>query len=139
MTEKEIMESNLLIAEFMGWRKDSTHGWLAKNEIDAWQYRDNYYFKYYVSWDWLMPVVEKIETIKTPSSETIKVIVGDNKSCVISSGTLATDGEVEILYCLDKSFDKSSSKIKATWRAVVEFIKWNNSQTAVAVTPKGID
>ena len=59
MSEQEIIEGNKLIAEFMGykfiedwhqyWRLSDKH-LLLENEL-----------KYHSSWDWLMPVVEKIE------------------------------------------------------------------------------
>jgi hypothetical protein len=75
--------------------------------------------KYDTSWDWLMPVVEKIE--KTPelfhtrimayadeNNYLCDIVDSDNyeRACQLSTG----------------------SKIDAVYRAVVQFIKWYNEQ-----------
>ena len=60
------MNDNKLIAEFMGFTKDSKELYLiddytlrSEDEYQA-TYVDE--MKFHTSWDWLMPVVEKIET-----------------------------------------------------------------------------
>jgi len=66
----EIQEGNKLIAEFMGWTysKSSDAGILG-GSITYWRNPETGhvgYFhpdKYHSSWDWLMPVVEKINTM----------------------------------------------------------------------------
>ena len=45
------MENNKLIAEFMGMDTN----WVAKSTDDTYNYHE--------SWDWLMPVISKIETV----------------------------------------------------------------------------
>lgn len=62
------IENNALIAEFMGW-KEMTHtkskNWMLSETIDGIEYAKkesslaNMRFNY--SWDWLMPVVQKIK------------------------------------------------------------------------------
>jgi hypothetical protein len=45
-------ENNKLIAEFMGSNL---------NGLESWQYEEE--LQYHTSWDWLMPVVEKIDNL----------------------------------------------------------------------------
>jgi hypothetical protein len=70
---------------------------------------------YHTSWDWLMPVVEKIEGIGD-----YHVSIG-MFSCYVSEGVFI-DEWVHIE-------SDSDSKIKAVWLAVIEFIKWHNQNT----------
>lgn len=66
MTQKEITDGNKLIAEFMGGIKSKIDGpgkWIRFPNIHAGT--DSYAFhpkklKYDSSWDWLMPVIQKI-------------------------------------------------------------------------------
>jgi hypothetical protein len=61
-------------------------------------------------WNWLMPVVEKIESIN------YKVVI-QNNSCSIE------------MIILDDIFCQSeNSKIEAVYKACVELIKWYNRQ-----------
>jgi hypothetical protein len=120
MTEEKIRKNNKLIAEFMGYEFFKTpncgifggnkftklpkknnkppftvyHGWSSPN-----------YNKY---WDWLMPVVEKIETFK------FKVTIRD-QDCWIDIGTKEEFGA-----------GYQGSKILSVWIAIVKFIKWYN-------------
>ena len=61
------MNDNKLIAEFMGFQKTDI-GWYDSNEIVPPMYDgntfDEYELSFDTSWDWLMPVVEKISDIK---------------------------------------------------------------------------
>lgn len=70
MTPKEIVEKNKIIAEFMGGilhTNGSSGEWF---KFDGGIAHDTSDLKYHSSWDWLMPVVEKIEQI------TLKEIIG---------------------------------------------------------------
>ena len=56
------MESNKLIAEFMGVPQgEHTHFMVEPFALESYANVDD--LKYDISWDWLMPVVEKIEQV----------------------------------------------------------------------------
>ncbi len=119
MNEQEILEGNKLIAEFMGFVKD---GFL-------WKHRDvklsKYYpknifegdntnsFKFHSSWDWLMPVVEKLECLENCRFQ-FEIYTGPR--CFI----------------YDNSHDliegDSDTKLQAVYESIVEFIKWYSAQ-----------
>jgi hypothetical protein len=118
MTQEEILEGNKLIAEFMGAKliTDDPNFMggnvpffrLAKfNDIE--RNYTKYELKYHSSWDWLMPVVEKIE------KELFWQIELYRNQCKIWH---ETDGKT--------LWRETESKIQSTWLAVVEFIKWEN-------------
>ncbi len=131
MKEEEIVESNKLIAEFMGatpckdaWGQDAMehHDWDheewsngIKDYFETHSYKMNN-LKYHSSWDWLMSVVEKIELLLFPNDNWINVNVGTSKYCTIFDSNGDT---IEII-------GEEETKIKSTWVAVVEFIKWYN-------------
>jgi len=103
---------NELIAEFMGstYIKDGTmRYWI----IDG---RNHSTLHYETSWDWLMPVVEKI---KLSYDVSIRFYSGDC-TCYINKQTL--EG-IEI-----SSFGNFEPSIMNVYKAVVKFIKWYNSQ-----------
>jgi hypothetical protein len=121
--ECDMKTDNELIAEFMG-RIPNTH---RKNESSA---PEDYFeteagkFGYWelnsydTSWDWIMPVVEKIESIVTE----VEIC---NSTCVISNGTPQGDGGKFYETIVDSY---GTSKIDATYKAIVDFIKWYKSQ-----------
>ena len=102
------LENNKLIAEFMGIKQGSknynlmSEGFMVTviDRTKASCIADELRFN--ISWDWLMPVVDKIEVIqKEMDCETI-----------IQTGA--------------KIWAKSNNKLEGTYKAVVEFIKWYN-------------
>jgi len=122
MTTQEIIEGNKLIAEFMA----------VKNEISDIYYLPQFghYFncyghleynecfrldelKYHSFWDWLMPVVEKIDKIG------FNVQIG--RISVNISRIL--DGENTIIGLVCGDIDK---KLELVFSACVNFIKWYN-------------
>ena len=119
MDNKEIIENNKLIAEFMGVDvnysdivyKDSKsplrHFIDNRNKLDGLDFHN--------SWDWLMPVVEKcketLETIETEfeSEERAKF--------------------EEEIFSLDETLeDFFTNNLEAIYRRCIEFIKWYNEQ-----------
>lgn len=108
-------DKNKLIAEFIG-AKESQY----KNEYEMYNFvsciedgeNEQHYFKpedmrFHSSWDWLMPVVEKIESL---SEVNYKIEI----SHYTYIDTLPT-----IIY-------RKGTKIENTYNAVVDFILWYN-------------
>lgn len=67
MNREDIIKGNILIAKFMNWSERSYHiadgstfkGWNTLNrDFDEFLFEDQ--FEYHSSWEWLMPVLEKI-------------------------------------------------------------------------------
>jgi len=115
MSEQE----NKLIAEFMGIQ-------VIDNEIDS-PFRPNLNcfrkkeLKYHSDWNWLIPVIEKIETLNnptTPYNSSVSVNIYDN-ACEISYTGYHSGTIVEI---------NLGNKLKSTYEAVLKFIEWYNKQ-----------
>jgi hypothetical protein len=111
-------ENNKLIAEFMELVKEDRYlsfetGRYCKKDNDGCypapvkvyikDGRTVHYLKYHSSWEWLMPVVEKIE-------HTYAYV--NIKGCHVKISTL-----VDV---------NAPTKLEAVYKAVVEFIKWYN-------------
>ena len=95
-------KEDTLISEFMGFKHNGVY--FAHMAVGHKVY-------YHSSWDWLMPVVEKIETIGE-----------DGGGYFLSSrGNHASYG---MFFCIIVG----ESKIDAAYKATVEFIKWYNEQ-----------
>lgn len=131
MTTLKTNTDNKLIAEFMGYPTNN-YWWhhptpeipnglpMSLNENTC---------KFQTSYDWLMPVVEKIETIQLPSPSMIPVSVQiKGSSCRIFKGEWNDDTEGFISVVSYSDDDERFSKIEVTFSAVVEFIKWYNQQ-----------
>jgi len=112
MTQEEILEGNKLIAEFDGvvWKDASLVNYPRPNKQWSIKFPNgkqfseygniddilSKYCKYHSSWDWLMPVVEKII-----------YNYDESKS-------------------LDIMRELSYAKIESVYQSVIEFIKWYN-------------
>ena len=97
------MNDNKLIAEFMD---------LKSTGLSIYKESD---YKYHTSWDWLMHVVEKIDEV---SDENTLFKIEYNRAFV---------EDIENYYIfIDVT---ASSRLEATYKAVVEFIKNNNLKT----------
>ena len=82
--------------------------------------------QYNYSWDWLMPVVEKIRKVPSYDRDKFgtKVIIYGDKTSIKSGGY----GEKEHSKSFfNKSVRGKYNSIEPTHKAVVEFIKWYNS------------
>ena len=110
------MNNNKLIAEFMGWDIKSPTSMprnlhLSNLELDngeVWAY------KFHTSWDWLMPVVEKIECTHDDKGDCFNVMM-EAFECTISG--------LGLTLCLN-----GHTKMDATYKAIVEFIKQYNNE-----------
>lgn len=102
MKEEVIIEGNKLIAEFMGYEYiggDVMHyPYLRKGDEIIAVHND---VCYHSSWDWLMPVVHKI------------------------TGEIQQDYPLKTTMITDLAIHTPREDV---WEAVVEFIKWYNSQ-----------
>jgi hypothetical protein len=98
----ETTENNKLIAEFMDYPDLGTEG-------------DFSYLKYHKSWDWLMPVIEKIETLGYKFEKNYQPIDQDWQSLIVKGN--------DILY---QEFSENS--LDSSYYVVVEFIKELNKQ-----------
>lgn len=116
MTQEQIIEGNKTIAEFMGTKEDETRYFHESSE---------YFFEaceleYHFSWDWLMPVVEKIEDIENESGgNSFQVAIYEDEVKIYDRRTTPWSEVVNIPA-------NGEGKKANAYKAVVEFIKWYN-------------
>jgi hypothetical protein len=96
------MKNNKLIGDFMDIRSTG----LSIYKESAYHYHD--------SWDWLMPVVDKIECTHDDKGDCFNVMM-EAFECTISG--------LGLTLCLN-----GHTKMDATYKAVVEFIKEHNNE-----------
>lgn len=118
MDSKEITEGNKIIAEFMGY-KERLGRYIRKNENELIYL--TLPMKYHTSWDWLMPVVEKIRKMENGVGGCFTFNWHDYR--VWFSGW--SDGSGVISECCMIS---GTTPINAVYKAVVQFVKWHNTQ-----------
>ena len=114
----DTIEKNKLIAEFMG--LEIVNADIILYELNGIAYPINK-LQYHTSWDWLMPVVEKIESFQD----------GDDGD-LMRGHLYNLRIEQNFVYILDgESMDviiemNGDNKLDATYKAVVEFINQYN-------------
>jgi hypothetical protein len=128
---------NEVIARFMGGevKDDYTLSNYTKIGIPDWAFRIHNFdvikvggYEYHTSWDWLMPVIEKIETPQF--DEKGQFIFRSNadvgihyKACVVEyvpdeeSGDTTEEVKIQT---------QSETKLEAVYKAVYQFIQWYN-------------
>jgi len=122
MEAKEILEGNFIIAKFMGGVYDGTKYFVFKEQNNRHLIHGDLYdsqLKYHSSWDWLMPVVEKIHS--TPA--------------VIFEFTIALIPFCRIMYTPKNQPHKifmseernDITGMEAIYQAVIQFIYWYNT------------
>jgi hypothetical protein len=108
-------ETNKLIAEFMGFvESPTTNKYWTKRSSEGFGIGELVDLKYNIDWNWLMEVVEKIENFG------FEFFIVESR-CRIANNT---DKSIETII----DFEIIGTKIQATYKAVVEFIKWYNEQ-----------
>jgi len=112
---KEIMntENNKIIAEFMGMKpinKNESNG-IWNCTIKAHGFNIVQHLSFHSDWNWLMEVVEKIESLN------VVVEIRENV-CYIETSQNDYTSELEL------------TKIQATYKACIEFIKRYNQNAA---------
>lgn len=130
MDANEIIEGNRLIAEFMGYDFIAENSHFIVRESD---YLEPYHHKFNSSWDWLMPVVEKIETLGYHVQIGIATATAgaSNTQCAVIS-KFTDFGHYDMynkyFYPPQYGWSSKSTKIESCWNACIEFIKWYNNQ-----------
>ncbi len=130
---QEIDEGNKLIAEFMGgmyskhaeaWGFGRAQVKPLKNFPDAiWAENWEKELKYDSLWDWLMPVVRKIEDLH------LSVDICTGSVVIISRGTEDEDLLfMNIFMHIGEDVDEKepNGKLRTLWRVIVKFIRWYN-------------
>lgn len=120
---------NKLIAEFMGYPKKQINKGIARLEENKYVWGQTYYYingdwraedylLFHLDWNWLMKVVDKIESFE------------DNNRCAKYNINI----EQSFVEIIDKNTDDTivetdaDTKIEATYKAVIEFIKYYNNE-----------
>jgi len=119
---QEMRANNELIANFMNWQH---------HEDPKYHNHEMANLKYHFDWNWLMPVVEKIESIQDEHHGYFGVHISSN-SCSIQGTNLWKAIEPNSKYGAVYMSDPNailSTKIESTYYNVVEFIKWYNLQS----------
>ena len=115
--DKTLIENNrMIIAEFDGWNfLPNGNCWHERFNDHGQQIEmiPSILSQYHTSWDWLIPVVEKIELLGY-------VVIIQQRSCYIQSH------DTRSVLSTAQLFD---SKIQTVWTAVISFIQWYNSQS----------
>ncbi len=129
MDEKQILENNKLIAEFMEPHYKREYGIVNFTERPSISIQSSSFhvdeLEYHKSWDWLMPVVEKIESTQLPSPSMIPVQIGiQGKSCRIFKGEWHDSIEGFISVVSYEGNKEQYTKIEAAYFAVIKFIQW---------------
>jgi|SRR6478736_7922342 len=115
------VQNNKLIALFMGAEDMQTYLSFKHIKHDSLPIKGQWYYmftelQYDKSWDWLMPVVEKIEQLLPDDS----IITIEHKRCYIP--TIYNEITIE---------GNADTKLRATYNAVIGFIRWYNKNIKV--------
>ena len=103
------MDNNKLIAEFMGYKiKPHNRVTTDKETIDI---QD---LEFHSSWDWLMPVAEKIRHLEVVENVNYNLT---NDFCIETQD-----------YQIHNYIEKGETDIQMVYCSVVQFIKWYNAQ-----------
>ena len=135
LTDKLIIDNNSLISEFLGFKKELFYQCSPDEDKSVWQDKDFGFYdlpfsggydmagkegvwfaqtqlKFHSDWNWLMPVIKKIESM------------GFYVSIMKSNITCCKDGGISPVF---EEYDYND-KLETTWLAVTAFIKWYNKQ-----------
>lgn len=114
-------ENNRLIAEFEGYETYEMNGYINVHYSDD-NVRTIVDTHYHSSWDWLMPVVEKINDLTDDWGNTNDFTIGNRFVWV--------DPHIgdRIFFSGNNPEDKKEPMISKVYRGVVEFIKQYNNQ-----------
>lgn len=119
------MEDEHLIAEFMELahqsksnQKDNKEHWLYESpETGEYTYPED--LEYSESWNWLIPVEEKINESMIKEGKTYGVMYSTGKGLHVMHRGEVISSNIK---------DKNNSLLDAHYKTVTEFIKWYNEQ-----------
>lgn len=127
----EIEKGNILIAEFDGYKVELSpqgkHLIRYKNGKWAGQWNQNGEGKYNTSWDWLMPIVNKIRNLKIPNHYIETHLY--NQSFAINVNN-SQNGRQLFTFTSNyfyKDFSYLGIDIENVFKVVVKFIEWYNN------------
>jgi hypothetical protein len=106
MTDQEILEGNMIIADFMGYYYLASAFYPKITRGNGWFKHAKYHF----DWNWLMGVVQKIN--KT----------GEYDVAIFRTTCHINDRE-QVLFETDHETSKSCALIICVWKVIVEFLK----------------
>ena len=115
------IEGNKLIAEFMGFTKTEHPTRLLMPGTKGVTIALTELF-YHSSWDWLMPVVDKIEQVSINHYTGFTVDIRRKHCCIYCHQKGRMDG---IIYQTEWNKERET-KILTVWEACVQFIQWYN-------------
>lgn len=116
-------DNNKMIAEFMGMKYSDKRSF----NDGEWTHSIKSLSRFHTSWDWLMPVVEKIRNVTSYDRDrfSTEVVIYGNKTTIKSGGY----GEKKhSKFFFNKTIRGANNTTEATYYAVVEFIKWYNNK-----------
>lgn len=122
----KVEEGNKLIAEFMRAKFFTSpyggEGYTFEDTIvDMSKWKEIKHAQYHSSWDWLMPVVEKIESL---GHATLISSHHNRKNLCYETCIFDKDGKLMI----EEDFNLPT-KIESVYWAIISFIQWSNNQT----------
>ena len=140
-TAEEIIEGNKLIGKFdnrLRFKNDKKNHaeWVGCIDGERGNAFMSNQLKYHSSWDWIMPVVEKISTLKVNGGSIITKISSSISvsgrwtvhTCSFQTEEQIWNNRYEFIANISNDYEHDGPKIDSIWLAVVEFIKWYNKQ-----------
>jgi hypothetical protein len=134
------MNKDTLIAEFMGWKIDNSFP--DKNKV--WRSPGNNIelestMKFSLSWDWIMPVIEKIESLDLSEwmykwegidGETEYNFEGISVEIEKTSCWIYINLSLDPYWTINEKTSKVKyeTKLEAVYESVIEFIEWYNKR-----------
>lgn len=124
LTSDLIYEGNLIIAKFMGWKQDAPHSRFYNPNGD---FHFEYELYFHSSLDWLMPVIEKFESIGGfVRIEKTEIIVHHSGIKDINLGCIS--------YMLNNGkVLTSQEKLEGVWLGIVNFLKEYNQKLNISL------
>ena len=127
------IENNILLAEFLEFQKTDL-GWFDNEGVLSDFEQDNCFDSLYfdTDWNWLMEVVEKIESLKPIEFLSGRNWIGFDVKIYKTFNTQTNYCTIKYLkeggdMTISNGFSKSD-KIEAVYNACVEFVTWYNSK-----------